>query len=228
VISKRRWVAAALAALAPIAVSGVSCDRAAPEPLRAAVPPAERSTDDSGVSDDAGEPAVEPIGRLVVAVYYAAGYGDGLTAETHEIFETRSPGDRAKQIVADLISGPTLEGAYPAIPAGTRLRQVYVIEDGTAWVDFSSDLRKGLGGGSAHELLAVYSVVNSIALNIPEIHRVGILIDGAEATTLNGHMDLRKPFVPDRSIIVDPVVEGPREAAPDARAGADGRESGAV
>ena len=31
---------------------------------------------------------------------------DGLIGEPHEIFVTAAPGDRAKQILADLISGP--------------------------------------------------------------------------------------------------------------------------
>lgn len=226
--SDRRRAAAALAGLASIALTAAACDRAAPAPPPAAAPPVERPADEGGEQGDAEPFVAEPIGRQVVAVYYASEYDDGLTGEAHEIFDTAAPGDRAKQIVAELISGPALEGAQRAIPAGTRLRQVYVLEDGTAWIDFSSDLRKGLGGGSTQELLAVYSIVDSIALNIPEIRRVGILIDGEEAATLNGHVDLRKPFVPDRSLILEPVAEDPQEAAPDGGDGEDAWKTGPV
>jgi hypothetical protein len=156
-----------------------------------------------------------PVPRLIVAIYYPASDGNGLAGETHEIFDTRAPADRAKQIVADLISGPTQEGALPALPSGTRLRQVYVTEDATAWVDLSSDVQKGLGGGSTQEILVVYSVVNSIVLNVPEIERVGILIDGAEAETLNGHLDLRRPFRPNRSLILEPGNAQPSETVPE-------------
>ena len=69
----------------------------------------------------------------------------------------------------------------------------------------------GHTGGSAKEMFAVYSIVNSLALNIPEIRRVGILIEGEAVDTLNGHMDLRRPLRPDSSMIVGsnkPVVAG--------------------
>jgi hypothetical protein len=65
----------------------------------------------------------------------------------------------------------------------------------------------------------VYSIVNSIALNVPEIQRVGILIDGAAVATLNGHLDTRRPFVPDRSLIFDPAADVPTEAVPNGGTG---------
>ena len=136
-------------------------------------------------------------------IYYPAIDGDGLIGESHEIFRTTAPGDRAKQILADLISGPIEEGAMSALPPGTHLRQVYVLEDGTAFVDFSSDLEQGMSGGSTEEMFTVYAIVNSVVLNIPEIHRVGILIEGKPVDTLNGHLDLRRPLPPNLSIIAD-------------------------
>jgi len=95
-----------------------------------------------------------------------------------------------------------------ALPPDTTLRQVYVLDDGTAWVDFSAELRTGIGGGSTAERLAVYAVVDSVVLNVPEIGRVGILIDGNPVTTLNGHLDLRRPLVPDRTLLTGAEVAG--------------------
>jgi hypothetical protein len=37
-------------------------------------------------------------------------------------------------------------------------------------------------------------MVNTLALNIPEIEAVKILIEGREAKTLAGHIDIRRPF----------------------------------
>lgn len=140
--------------------------------------------------------------RLNVLIYFPSTTGDGLVGEAHEIFMTAAPGDRAKQILADLISGPITETAVRALPPGTQLRQVYVLEQGTAYVDLSADLKRGIGGGSAEELFTVYSIINSVALNIPEIRRVGILVEGEPVDTLNGHLDLRRPLSPDLSVIV--------------------------
>jgi spore germination protein GerM len=160
--------------------------------------------------EPAGQVAVEeqeesaetaPMRLLNVSIYFPSAERDGLVGEPHEIFMTSAPGDRAKQILADLISGPVREQGLRALPPGTRLRQVYVLEQGTAYVDFSADLRQGLGGGSTEELFTVYAIVNSVALNIPEIRRVGILVNGEPVETLNGHLDLRRPLSPDVSLI---------------------------
>jgi hypothetical protein len=48
-------------------------------------------------------------------------------------------------------------------------------------------------GGSNSELLTIFSVVNSLVLNVNEIERVKILIDGQDTQTLAGHIDLDFP-----------------------------------
>lgn len=155
---------------------------------------------------DGEEQSVGPLRRIAVEVYFPAAQESGLVSEVHEIFETGAPGDRAKQIVADLIAGPTNELALRALPRGTDLRQIYVLDDGTAYVDFSEDFRAGASGGSTGELLTVYSIVDSVVLNVPEIKRVGILVNGRPIPTLNGHLDLSRPLRPDVSLIVGRVT----------------------
>ena len=56
-------------------------------------------------------------------------------------------------------------------------------------------------GGTLTELLSIYSVVNTLSLNISEIEAVKFLIEGREAKTLAGHIDLRYPFEPDLLMI---------------------------
>jgi spore germination protein GerM len=156
-------------------------------------------------ADVAPETADAVMRHLNVLIYFPSSEGEGLDGEPREIFMTAAPGDRAKQILADLIAGPDQATRLRSIPRGTRLRQVYVLENGTAYVDFSADLRQGMGGGSTGELLTVYSIVNSVVLNIPEIRRVGILIEGRPVETLNGHIDLSRPLPPNLSLLVPPV-----------------------
>ena len=160
--------------------------------------------------------AATPIRTLIVEVYFPSAEEYGLVAEAREIFATSAPGDRAKQIVADLISGPTTELALRGLPRNTQLRQIYVLDNGVAYLDFSAELRDGLGGGSNEELLAIYSIVDSVALNVPEIRRVGILINSKPVETLNGHMSLRRPLRPDVSLIVGRIAALPRESEWDA------------
>ena len=80
------------------------------------------------------------------------------------------------------------------IPAGTTLKAFYITRDGTAYVDLSEAIRDGHPGGVKSELFTIYSIVNSLTLNIPEIDAVKILIGGKEAMTLSGHIDGRFPF----------------------------------
>jgi hypothetical protein len=196
-------------------VSGPSksaATRSIPVPTTAGVPAAPPV---GAPAEDGAEPA--PLRRLQVIVYFPSAMTTGLVGEPREIFETASPGDRVKQIIADLISGPHTGDAVALLPASTRLRQAYVLEDGTAYLDFSQELRQNLGGGSSDELLAVYSIVDSVTVNVPEVHRVGILIEGQPVDTLGGHVDLRRPLPPDLTLIeVDGptnVVRGPHRGA---------------
>jgi hypothetical protein len=73
--------------------------------------------------------------------------------------------------------------------------------EGTAYVDLSSDLLSGVYPGIEAESLAVYSIVNSITVNIPSVKRVKILIQGQEVETLEGHADLTDAIVPDPSLV---------------------------
>lgn len=161
-----------------------------------------------GVENPPGASASDAnsIRTLIVEIYFPSAEETGLIAEAREIFATSAPGDRAKQIVADLISGPATDRAVRGLPRATQLRQIYVLEDGVAYLDFSDELRNGLGGGSSEELLAIYSIVDSVVLNVPEIRRVGFLITGKPVETLNGHLSLRKPLRPDISLIVGRVA----------------------
>ena len=94
-----------------------------------------------------------------------------------------------------------------ALPPATRLRQAYVLDSGVAYLDFSADL-EGIGGGSMEEILAVYAIVNSVVVNIPEVDRVGILVNGRPVATLNGHLDLRRPLPADYSLIIGSIIVG--------------------
>jgi spore germination protein GerM len=147
----------------------------------------------------------DPLRTTTVEIYFPSTNGDGLIGEFREIFNTATPGDRAKQIVSDLISGPTSNQALRAISPGTRLRQAYVLENGVAYLDFSQELADGLGGGSMNELLTVYAIVDSVALGVQEIKRVAILINGRPIETMNGHLDLRGPLKPNARFILGSV-----------------------
>jgi len=176
----------------------------------AEAPPDGESQAAEAVATEQSDP-VAPLPRSTVEIYFPSAGSNGLIGEFHQIFETVNASDKAKQIIADLISGPDGKGNLRALPPSTRLRQAYVLGDGVAYVDFSADLKEDIGGGSMEEILAVYAIVNSIVVNIPEVRRVGILVNGRELATLNGHLDLRRPLPADYSLIIGSIMASAAE-----------------
>jgi hypothetical protein len=84
---------------------------------------------------------------------------------------------------------------------GTTLRALYVTDKGDAFVDLSAEVVRAHPGGSLNELLTVYAIVNAVAANLPAVRRVQILVDGKEADTIAGHVDLRRPLTRNDSLV---------------------------
>ena len=114
-------------------------------------------------------------------------------AQSRSLLHDGTPAVFGKRIVESLTEGPQ-EGLMPTIPRGTVLRALYILDDGTAFVDMSEAISDNHPGGCKSEMLTIFSVVNSLVLNISEITSVKFLVGGKEAATLAGHIDIRFPF----------------------------------
>lgn len=136
-----------------------------------------------------------------VTLFFLSGNDDLLHPEERQVvLNSSSPNDLARVIVEEILKGSS-QGLLNALPEGTRLRQVYVTSDGTAYVDFSRHITSGNYYGSSGEMAAVYSVVNSLAYNLKSVKKVVFLVEGSEKETLGGHIDLSSPFIPDFSLV---------------------------
>jgi spore germination protein GerM len=126
---------------------------------------------------------------------------DGLlVAEQREIAADASIVREAEAVITELIKGSRGELVSP-LPPETKLSQLFITKEGTAYVDFSRDLIDNHPSGAAAEISTVYAVVNSLAYNFKSIKKVFILIDGEERETLAGHLSLDRPFSPNYSLI---------------------------
>jgi spore germination protein GerM len=100
--------------------------------------------------------------------------------------------EQARVIVeAQMAAAPPL---VSAIPAETKLRDVFITERGDAFIDLSGDVTAKHPGGSLSEIFTVYTLVNALTVNLPAVTHVQILVDGKEVDTLAGHVDLRHPL----------------------------------
>lgn len=134
------------------------------------------------------QPKDEPPAQAQVKVYFANEDGTKLVAKT----QPKQTGDKYAAAVNALIAGTDAADAVSMIPKGTKLRSVQV-KDGVAYVDFSRELVKKFGGGSAGEIMLVGSIVNTLT-EFPEVKAVQILVEGKAVETIAGHMDTSEPL----------------------------------
>ena len=148
------------------------------------------------VSPNAPAPVAAVDTERDVTLYFASADATQLLSVTDRIGCVDEQ-DCLRGIVETLINGPVVDG-LPVIPARTELNSIRIEED-LAILDFNRQLVDGHPGGSQSELLTVYALANSVAVNFPHLRRVQITIDGAAVDTLKGHVDLRRPLLADFS-----------------------------
>jgi spore germination protein GerM len=141
---------------------------------------------------ESSEEAKEPT---AIVLFFPSEDDNLLHPEEREIILGPSEGEKAKQIIHELIRG-SLEGYISPFPAESKLREFYITKEGVAYVDFSREIMEEHLSGSSAEISTIYSIVNTLSHNIESIKKVFILIDGGERQTLGGHIDLTKPFSP--------------------------------
>ena len=181
---RRRGLGGIALALSAVLAGGSGCGR----------PPARQPEAQKAAPGPRGFDASE--NRRSVRLLFHSDQSGLLQAVPHGIFRTSSLTSQAKQVVWALIQGPQDNGGS-ALPPGTRLREIYFAQGGTLYVDFTRELQSNHAGGSRGEIETVYAVVDTLALNFPEVRRVQLLVEGKEIDTLAGHLDTSRPLPPD-------------------------------
>jgi hypothetical protein len=131
--------------------------------------------------------------KITATLYYISEDGLSLVGVQREVPFGEAVTEQARHIMEQQL-GSAPEPLVSALPTGTTLRTLFISERGDAFVDLSGDVSARHNGGALDELFTVYTVVNALTVNLPAITRVQILIDGQEADTLAGHVDLRHPL----------------------------------
>jgi len=162
------------------------------------------SPDERGASEEPHHRFSQRLGKARAHLYFSDVDHSSLTAEVRILALSGGLVQRTRQIVEALADGPN-GPLTPTIPAGTRLLAVYLADDATVYLDFNRAITENHPGGTLSELLTIFSLVNTLALNISEIEAVRLLIGGRETETLAGHIDTRFPFRPNMLMIKQPV-----------------------
>lgn len=131
--------------------------------------------------------------RKIVTLYFSGEEGEYLIGEKREILSRGSAQEEAKEIIHELIKGPKGK-LIRTLPPRTKLLALQIDERGVAKVDFDKALSRDHPGGSSAEIMTVYSIVNSLTLNFPQIKGVQILIEGERGGSITGHLVLDRPI----------------------------------
>jgi germination protein M len=158
-------------------------------------PPAETVAQQTTPAD---APAVP---RIKATLFFASADGRGLLAVEQEIPLAEGTVAQARSLVEAQLAATPPAPLVSTIPAGTTLRGLYVSSRNEAFVDLDAAVRQKHPGGSMNELLTVFTIVNAIITNLPDVQSVQLLIDGREVDTLAGHVDLRRPLRKNDSLI---------------------------
>ena len=191
-MSMKAWWLAFVGALAVLAAIAFSIARMY-QPARPA------PVEEAPVTSEPSPP--EERAHITATLFFGSPDGQTLVPARRDVALANTVVEQGRQIVNAELSEEAEPPNVTVIPAGTTLRAFYVTERGDAFVDLSSDVITGHPGGSLNELLTVYAIVNAVTANLPAVRRVQILVDGKEADTIAGHVDLRRPLSRDDSLV---------------------------
>lgn len=104
------------------------------------------------------------------------------------------PAARAKAILETLIAYYVDKPSPHPLADGAGVSNVFLLNQKLAVVDLNQALAEGHRSGIMVEDFTVMSLIDSLAVNFPQLEQVKILVDGKERETLAGHADLKLTY----------------------------------
>jgi hypothetical protein len=148
------------------------------------------------------DPAVP---RIKATLYFASDDGLRLVATEREVPLAEGVVAQARSILEAQLAAEPPAPLVSTIPKGATLRGIFISQRNEAFVDLDPVVRTSHPGGSHAEMMTVYTIVNALLTNLPNLQEVQILIGGQEADTLAGHVDLRRPLRKNEGLILSPT-----------------------
>jgi hypothetical protein len=144
-------------------------------------------------------PAAVP--RVKATLYFASEDGLRLVPVENEVALAEGVVAQARSIIEAQLAAIAPAPLVSTIPKGATLRGIFVSQRNEAFVDLDPSIRTAHPGGTFQELMTVYTIVNALLTNLPNLQDVQILIGGQEVDTLAGHVDLRRPLRKNEGLI---------------------------
>lgn len=131
---------------------------------------------------------------VVIDLYFVGPDGENLQVEKRTVGKTEGI---ARCAIEELTKGPKTAEYLSVLPKDTRILDINIKPDGLCIVDMSSEIRKV---NNAHqEELIVYAIANTLG-QFQSVEKVLFMINGQEAKSIGGFIDISYPIEPDVGI----------------------------
>jgi len=140
---------------------------------------------------------LDPVEKRTITLYFANSNADKVIAEKREV-EISQDTQIERLVFEELQKGPKSEDLYSAIPEGTRLLSASTA-NGICTLNLSKEFVDNHPGGSAGELMTLYSIINTMT-ELSGIDKVQFLIEGQKLEAYI-HAVFNEPFGRNQDII---------------------------
>ncbi len=132
---------------------------------------------------------INAIQNASITLYFADKKGTGLVQEVQEVHYSGNI-SLEKLVMEQLLKGPKGDGKRAAIPKGTKLVNVSVL-DGVGYVNLDEGFLKQ--DYEVSEPVVIYSIVNSLA-ELPNVNKVQISVNGDSNLVYREKFDLSATY----------------------------------
>ncbi len=133
---------------------------------------------------------INSIQNTSLTLYFSNESGDGLVKEVRGDVYYSSNVSMEKLIMEQLLEGPDIKGAKSAIPVGTKLVTVSVV-DGVCYVSLDEAFKNQ--DYKVNEAIVIYSIVNSLS-ELPTISKVQISVNGDTSGVYRDNFKLEEMY----------------------------------
>lgn len=148
---------------------------------------------------------INSIQNTNLTLYFSNETGDGLVKETRKVHYSSNI-SLEKLIMEQLLVGPEISGAKSAIPTGTKLISVSLV-DGVCYVSFDETFKNQ--DYSVNEAIVIYSIVDSLS-ELSSISKVQISVNGDTSGVYRDNFKLADMY--DRNLDYVTVVPSETES----------------
>jgi len=154
------------------------------------------AADEQRLADQQQQTAAPASGSTAnVTLYLASDASASLYKTSVTIPLPAERSEQARAVLRALLAAYLKANSEHRIGAGADIRDVYLLNDGSAVVDTNAAFADAHPSGVLAEDLTITSIVATLNANDPKITRVKIIVNGTERDTLAGHADLRRYYL---------------------------------